>query len=93
MLSKPELMLPSHVTVIGRLWGGSIVDHQGKRSYNEWKGARQNIMSEINRLANKEDADLSKFEQQEARARRLFQQLDTDGAHVCNTSAEDCCSV
>ena len=76
---KRGLTVRVNSTVIGRLWGGSIIDHHGKRSYNEWKGARQNIMSEINRLANKEDADLSKIEQQEARARRLFKQLDTDG--------------
>ena len=36
-------------------------------------------MAEINRLANKEDADLSKQEQMEARAQRLFKECDTDG--------------
>jgi hypothetical protein len=36
-------------------------------------------MAEINRLANKEDADLSKQEQMEARAQRLFKEIDTDG--------------
>ena len=65
--------------VIEHLWGSSVVDHHGKRSYNEWKGARQNLMSEINRLANKEDTDLPVMEQMELRAQRLFQQLDTDG--------------
>ena len=36
-------------------------------------------MAEINRLANKEDADLSKQEQMEARAQRLFKEIYTDG--------------
>ena len=36
-------------------------------------------MSELNKLSNKEDADLSRIEQMEARAVRLFNQLDTDG--------------
>ena len=65
--------------VIERLWGGSVVDHAGKRSYNEWHGAKQNIMSEIHRMAGREDTDLPRIEQMELRARRLFKQLDTDG--------------
>ena len=39
-------------------------------------------MAEINRLSNKEDAELSKLEQMEARAQRLFKELDTDGVYL-----------
>ena len=46
-------------------------------------------MAEINRLSNKEDAELSKLEQMEARAQRLFKELDTDGI-ICRLNKRAC---
>lgn len=65
-----------------RMWGGDVIDHTGSRVYAEWMGSRSNIRAELNRLVDTSDPDfaaMSKIEQMEQKALRMFQNLDTDG--------------